>query len=146
MYRIFIGHAYACSSAELDALKAGVTEAARAKLGPGLPFEVTLGRDSFQQHAMEKGGWAQWSDYVAIGKHSITHEPCFNAIVIPYAGPHGAGVVGAATAQIISKAGEAGKAVRAFHHGSLFNVTGIVDEDVTDKKRGWRILVPELDL
>lgn len=131
--KFFIAHAKSVTD---DALTEMVLSAKR-HLEPaagGQPFEITLGRDYFQERFKACGSWDAWAAEVSTGCDFVTRQPLFKGILVPR------GPVGAATAKIIETALNDRKPVYAFDSDRITTVTGVTQTNDKDWKTGWSLL------
>lgn len=100
---------------------------------------VATGRDHFQEHAQEAGGWAQWGTKVA-----EDHD------VLIVTGIEGSARIGKATADILAQARQLGKtilwwpSVTSGDIGEVVDVVVAADQQGKNQpnfKNGWELVV-----
>lgn len=149
-YRIFVAFAKREEPEVVTRVTAEVRTAALARLTAGgvnldtLNVQVISSADAWGKVGMSLGGFDAWASYVAKGLDSLTREPNFHAIVIPWQTPFGYGVLGKATAMILA-INEGKKPVRAYSDGALYDITGMDEMNPKDFTSGWVVRCPDLE-
>lgn len=119
-------------------------KSAITKMGGAAEPVIITGREDFQNHVMNAGGWEGWTYSVAEGteRRDGLIQPRYDLIILT-PGP----LFGKATADIIERALKVGKPVffmpgdfdEDADYGLFYPVTQVIQKDRRDFKKGWTV-------